>query len=124
MLKRGGTSTRRKVHRQAVLAGGCGGWSAGVRVVVLVRTAVVVEWNNAIARCCKKNIDAAVLCLDLLHVDVVCQALSAHMPWHSIQISSLCTDFSTSEQCLEGERAFVTVTATIIVMRVGAPTLF
>ena len=77
-LKRIRANTQRRIHRQAVLAGGCGGWSAGARVVPLVRTAVVVEWDDDIARCCEKNVDAPVLRLDLLQVDVVCRVLQAH----------------------------------------------
>ena len=90
-------------------------------MVPLIRTAVVVEWDDAIARCCEKNIDAPVSRMDLPQVDVVCWALRAHLPLHSVQISSPCTDFFTA---VEWESAYVAVPATMVAKRVGAPTIF
>ena len=113
--------TKRRIHRQAVLAGGCGGWCDGARAVPQVRTMVVVEWDRDIATWCRKNIHAPVLTLDLLQVKEVHTALLLFLPLHSVQISSPCTDFSMAGKGVEGESAFVTVTATMIAVKLGVP---
>jgi hypothetical protein len=87
---------KRRVHRQAVMAGGCGGWCAGASAVPQVRTAVVVEWDQGIATWCRKNTHVPGLTLDLLQVKEVHAALLPFLPLHSLQISSPCTDFSTA----------------------------
>jgi DNA (cytosine-5)-methyltransferase 1 len=86
-----------------------------------VRTTVVVEWDRDIATWCRKNIHALVLTLDLLQVKEVHAALLPFLPLHSVQISSSCTDFLTAGKGVEGESAFVTVTATMIAVKLGVP---
>jgi hypothetical protein len=93
-------------------------------VVPQVRTPAVVEWDDAIVKCCEVNVDTDVLRLDLLRVKTVASQVRAYMPLHSVQISSPCTDFSTSGRGVEGERAYVTVTATMIALRLEVSTIF
>ena len=59
--------------------------------------------------------------MDLLQVEEVHAALKPFLPLHSVQIPSPCTDFSTAGKGAEGENAFVTVTATMIALKLGVP---
>ena len=123
-LKRLTMDNRLGEHRQLVMAGGCGGWCAGTRALPRVTTGAVVEWVQEIAEVCEANTDAPVIRADLKDVQGTALAVAPFGPFNSAEISSPCTDFSPSGKGIEGERAWVTVTSTLVAMRLHVPLIF
>jgi site-specific DNA-cytosine methylase len=58
---------------------------------------------------------------DLTDVDGTARAAAPFGPFDSAEISSPCTDFSPSGRGVEGDRAWVTVTSTLIALRLCIP---
>ena len=111
-------------HRQLVMAGGCGGWCMGARMLPRVQTACVIEWVPEICVTLEANVDAPVLCADLRDVNGTAAKAAAYGPYDSTEISSPCVDFSPSGKGIEGERAWITVTSTLIAIRLDIPLIF
>ena len=111
-------------HRQLVMAGGCGGWCTGTRSMSRITTACVIEWISEICKTLAANVDAPVLQSDLKDVEGTATRAAPFGPFDSAEVSSPCTDFSPSGKGIEGERAWVTVTSTLIALRLEIPLIF